>query len=139
MLWLLLFAAVLNELDWQKHIQKYLAIFLLLITVTGVLINNPELKQNINFILNKGSNPSFNQFFGEEMFDEIKEYTDYQSDNSNYNVISIGMHPSIAQYNNLNSLDSYQNNYSLEYKHKFRKIIAKELNKNSELKRYYDH
>ena len=139
MLWLLLFASVLNELDWRKHIQKYFAISFLIIVSGGALRLNPELSHNINFLLNNRSMPSFRQFFDKELFNKIKGYIDIEANNSDYHVISIGMHPSIAQYNNLNSLDSYQNNYSLAYKHKFRNIIAKEISKTSELKEYYDN
>ncbi len=49
------------------------------------------------------------------------------------------MHPSVAQYNGFYTLDSYQNNYRLEYKHEFRNIIASELDKNEELRIYFDY
>ena len=48
------------------------------------------------------------------------------------------MHPTIAQYNGFYTLDSYQNLYSLEYKNKFREIIADELEKNHRMKNYFD-
>ena len=138
MLWLLLLATVLNEIDWQKRIQRYSAILILLFVLRGTLLNNFELMENIRLNQNQSSSPTFRQFFAQEMFKEIKDLTDSDSNHGKYNVISIGMHPSIAQYNNLNSLDSYQNNYSLEYKNKFRKIIAPELIKSTELQSYFD-
>ncbi|MBM6972264.1 hypothetical protein H6A17_14720, partial [Mordavella massiliensis] len=41
-------------------------------------------------------------------------------------------------YNGLSCIDGYSNNYSVSYKHEFRKIIGKELEKNENLKTYYD-
>ncbi len=55
-----------------------------------------------------------------------------------YRVASIGLHPAISQYNGFYTLDTYNNVYPLEYKYKFRKIIAKELEKNKQLRKYYD-
>ncbi|WP_407926441.1 DUF6044 family protein [Aquibacillus kalidii] len=80
--------------------------------------------------------PSFREFFAEKQFEEIKDYIDRPQDS--YRVASIGLHPSIAQYNGFYTLDTYNNIYPLSYKYQFREIIAPELEKNSSLKRYYD-
>ena len=53
-------------------------------------------------------------------------------------MVSIGLHPAISQYNGFYTLDTYNNYYPLSYKHQFRKIIEKELDKNAQLKRYFD-
>lgn len=66
-----------------------------------------------------------NQFYAENMFEEIKEYTDKKTDV--YRVVSIGIFPSIDLQNGFYCLDGYSNNYSLEYKHESRFIIEKEL------------
>jgi hypothetical protein len=55
-----------------------------------------------------------------------------------YRVVSIGLHPAVAQYNGLYTLDTYNNFYPLSYKHQFLNIIAPELNKNKSLKSYFD-
>ena len=49
-----------------------------------------------------------------------------------------GFHPAIAQYNGFYTLDSYNNFYPLSYKHEFRKIIEKELEKNKTIRTYFD-
>ena len=72
----------------------------------------------------------------EEVFEEIdsiigEEKTEYQ-------VISLGMYPSIPLYNGYQCADGYSNNYDLAYKHQFRKIIRGELDKNEEVKKYFD-
>src|SRR5699024_9806710 len=65
-----------------------------------------------------------------------KSYIGKETDT--YKVGSAGLYPSIALYNGFYCIDGYSNNYSLEYKHEFRKIIENELNKNESLKAYFD-
>ncbi|MCY8694905.1 DUF6044 family protein [Bacillus inaquosorum] len=80
--------------------------------------------------------PTFREFYASEQFKEIKEYIGRPQDS--YRVASIGLHPSIAQYNGFYTLDTYNNLYPLSYKYEFRKIIEKELEKNARLKQYFD-
>jgi len=80
--------------------------------------------------------PSFKQFYAEEQFAEIKRYIGKPVED--YRVASIGIHPAIAQYNGFYTLDTYNNFYPLSYKHRFREIIAKELDKDKKLREYFD-
>ena len=80
--------------------------------------------------------PSFKEFYATEQFTDIKEFIGKPQDS--YRVVSIGLHPAIAQYNGFYTLDTYNNYYPLAYKHQFRKIIEKELDKNAQLKKYFD-
>jgi hypothetical protein len=80
--------------------------------------------------------PSVRQFYAVDEFRKIKSYIGKPL--SSYRVASIGLHPAIAQYNGFYTLDTYNNFYPLSYKHQFRKIIAKELDKSPTLKEYYD-
>lgn len=50
----------------------------------------------------------------------------------------MGIDPAAALYHGFYCIDGYSNNYDLEYKHKFRKIIAPELERNDWLKGYFD-
>lgn len=77
--------------------------------------------------------PNFREFYAEQQFDQIKKKV---QDLDGGKVASIGIHPAVAIYNGLNSLDGYTGNYPLEYKQSFGKIIQPELVKsgtNSEL------
>lgn len=76
------------------------------------------------------------EFYSEELFTKIKEHIGLPLDQ--YRVASIGLHPAIAQYNGFYTLDTYNNFYPLKYKHRFRKIIAKELDKNKKIGIYFD-
>lgn len=81
--------------------------------------------------------PSFKQFYAVQQFADIKHYIG--RDPAAYRVVSIGIHPAIAQYNGFYTLDSYNNFYLLTYKERFRNIIKGELNKSPKLKYYFDH
>lgn len=80
--------------------------------------------------------PTVKQFFAEEQFSAIKEYIDLPQEK--YRVVSIGIHPAIAQFNGFYTLDTYNNFYPLSYKYQFRKIIEKELAKNKTIRTYFD-
>ncbi|MFD2617788.1 DUF6044 family protein [Terrilactibacillus laevilacticus] len=104
-------------------------VVLLLIAQIGILFyfNDAFLYKN---------QPTVKQFFAVNQFQDIKKYIGKNP--SSYRVISLGLHPSIAQYNGFYTLDSYNNYYPLSYKYEFRKIIASELDKKASLKKYYD-
>ncbi|PLR77145.1 hypothetical protein CU633_12220 [Bacillus sp. V3-13] len=80
--------------------------------------------------------PTVKEFFAVEQFKEIKNYIGMPQED--YRVASIGLHPAIAQYNGFYTLDTYNNFYPLSYKHKFRQIIEKELEKNKSIRTYFD-
>ncbi|KHF28410.1 hypothetical protein LR68_02805 [Anoxybacillus sp. BCO1] len=80
--------------------------------------------------------PTFRAFYAEKQFQDIKQYI--KKPVHTYRVVSIGIHPAIAQYNGFYTLDTYNNFYPLSYKHQFRQVIASELNKNKKLKEYFD-
>jgi len=80
--------------------------------------------------------PSFREFYAEALFRDIRAYIGEPP--SSYRVASIGLHPAVAQFNGFYTLDTYNNFYPLSYKHAFRDIIAKELEKNRKLREYFD-
>jgi hypothetical protein len=81
--------------------------------------------------------PSIKGFFAEKQFAEISQYIGLEK--SKYRVLSLGMHPSISQYNGFYTLDGYCANYDKKYKLKFREIIKDEVKKNKVLREYYDY
>jgi len=99
---------------------------------------NKELKANLSSLIHYGkiNMPSYKEFYAEELFDEIK--TDIDEPLDLFRTISIGLYPAIAQYNGFYTLDSYQNNYPLDYKLAFRKIIKNELEKSDWNKWLFD-
>jgi len=110
---------------WQKRVRLCLVLQVLFLFVC-----------NDEIIYRVYGEPTVKQFYAVDLFQQIKEYIGQPQ--QTYRVGSIGLHPAIAQYNGFYTLDTYNNYYPLEYKHEFRKIIAKELDKNQELKTYFD-
>jgi hypothetical protein len=138
----------------QHKFTLYLVSFLLIFQIGCNVFNTPPvqmslvnyLRQNTlanhlreklmhrNYPISK--QPTFKEFASYSLFNDIKRHINKPLDS--YRVVSIGIHPSIALFNGFYVLDAYLTNYSLGYKHKFRKIIEKELSKNKKLREYYD-
>ena len=131
---MVLFALVTHEIiQYSKH--KIISYLFIATTFLLTLRGNIELRENFIPPLGDSQEPSFMQFFDTKLFDKIKGTEIIQS---NDKFISIGLHPSILQYNGLQTLDSYQNNYRLDYKHIFEKVISEEIEKNQDLKIYFN-
>ncbi len=138
-LWYIVFALTLVVITRiGRNTGKYIAIGLIAFQASFNLIHNPEWEQVIPYINDLSNAPpmSYRQFFAEDLFGQIREYIGKPVED--YRVVSIGLHPSIAQYNGFYTLDSYQHNYPLTYKHQFRRIIAPELAKNNRWEQYFD-
>ncbi len=75
-------------------------------------------------------------YYAEDVFEQIEEFIGEEK--SSYRTVSLGITPAAALYNGFYCLDGYSNLYPLEYKHEFREIIAKELEKSEELRVYFD-
>lgn len=123
--------AVGSSILWKLgKIWRYL-VGLAFILQLLILMND-----NYEIYYQKAHDPTFKQFYAVEQFNEIAGYIGKPK--SSYRVASIGLHPAVAQYNGFYTLDTYNNFYPLAYKHQFRKIIAKELDKSPEMKKYFD-
>lgn len=83
---------------------------------------------------------TWRQYYAEDLMEQIEACIVETSgmEKSEYRVASLGMSPAAALYHGFYCLDGYSNNYSLEYKHAFRKVIAPELAKNEAMRIYFD-
>ena len=59
-------------------------------------------------------------------------------DRKEYRIAHVGMSPAPALMHGFYTVDGYSNNYPLEYKHEFRRVIAKELEQVPETAVYFD-
>ncbi|MCQ2526246.1 MAG: DUF6044 family protein [Lachnospiraceae bacterium] len=80
---------------------------------------------------------TWEQFYASDLFEEVDEIIGM--DKADYRVVSYGIYPAAAAYNGFYCLDAYTNNYDVEYKHEFRKVIANELDKSEYLESWYDN
>lgn len=107
-----------------------------------------NIRQNSIWILNKSQYKnnrnvglmSWADYFAEDLMREIDAaiYEETGRTKEEYRVASLGMCPAVALEAGFYCIDGYSNNYSLEYKHEFREIIAKELEKCPGMKAYFD-
>ncbi|MDG6249247.1 DUF6044 family protein [Methanocalculus sp.] len=141
----------LNPLFWHLiyaislaiifHANKYGKIIVILLI--GIQIGclfcycGDENTQAGGYGLIQNQRMNFHDFFSVELFSEVKESIGKPVDS--YRIVCIGFHPAIAQYNGFYTAGSYQINYPLNYKDKFRTLIENELNKKMEIKNYFDN
>lgn len=97
-----------------------------------------DLKSNVAKLL-KGEDYymlTWRQFYAEDLFGQVDELIGRPKEE--YRVVSLGIYPAAAAYNGFYCLDAYSNNYDIEYKHEFRKIIEGELAKSRYLAEWFD-
>ncbi len=111
--------------------------------ITGVQIFwHSNLKPNLRRLMNSDYRAfSYNDYYAVGVLEQVEAYIRQTTGESveEYRVASLGIDPAAALYHGFYCLDGYSNNYSLEYKHAFREIIAPELAKSDYLKDYYDN
>jgi len=82
-------------------------------------------KTNLHTIQRNNSASSFNNYYAEHTFDQVKNIL--PKDLSSFKVVSYGLEPAVSLYNGFYTVDGYSVNYPLTYKKEFRPIIAKYL------------
>jgi hypothetical protein len=141
LLWIMLFAVSLEKLlnyNRQKRLIIILAFVFSFLMYGNVAYFNREIRYNLFKMVGiKIEEPTYQQFYDPALFSRIKEYIGLPL--HEYRIISLGLFPSIGTYNGFFSLDAYQVSYPLIYKHQFRELISKELDKNAEIKDYFDN
>lgn len=139
-LWYLGFAYILVRIYNRNY--KRLSYIICLCAAVAVLhepamyntirINSDKL--SLNFKGYEYSGLSYDEFFSKSLFDKVKEDINYNKEWA----AAFGMHPAVLSYNQIATLDGYHSWYTLEYKHKFRNIIAPELELSEKEKKYFD-
>lgn len=92
------------------------------------------------FIGREYSSISFEEYYAVGVMEQVKDYI-YKTTGErpeDYKVMSLGIDPGAAYYHGFYCLDGYSNNYSLDYKHKFREVIEPELEKSDYLRASFD-
>jgi len=80
--------------------------------------------------------PTFKEFYSKTLFDKIKE----QVAEDDLKVLTFGIHPAVAQYNNVVTEGGYAANYPLSKKHQFLNLLGEEWAKeNPENLKYIEH
>lgn len=120
-------------------VGKLAAICICLLPTLQLLKVNSGMYLNVNQI-NNGSGItgyiSWESWFAEDLMQEIDDAIG--RDKSTYRVAHLGISPAPSLMHGFYTVDGYSNNYPLEYKHRFREVIAAELEKNEEVRVYFD-
>lgn len=118
---------------------QILVISAIIYPTADVVLKNSFFYQNVNQY-NNGSKVtgyiSWESFYAEDVMQEIDQAIG--RDKSTYKVAHLGINTTPALMHGFYTVDGYSNNYSLEYKHNFRKVIAAELDKHPESAVYFD-
>ncbi len=143
-LWYLEFALVFSiwwkrKGGWQITLVKCVALLLLLLPTLNLIKPGSYFYQNVNQY-NNGSDItgyiSWESYYAEDLMSDIEQAIG--RDMSTYRVAHLGISPAPSLMHGFYTVDGYSNNYPLEYKHKFRRVIAEELTKNEETRLYFD-
>lgn len=110
--------------------------------LTGLtVLKESNLKPNLQKLLNDDyAAITYGDYYALGVMDQVQDYLRESTgmEPEQYRVASLGIDPAASLYAGFYALDGYSNNYSLEYKHAFREIIAPELNKSEYLREYFD-
>lgn len=110
--------------------------------ITGVrILLAGDIKSNIQKLRNPDYGLlDYGDYYALGVMEQVREFlTGYTGMGQDaYRVVSLGIDPAAALYHGFYCLDGYSNHYSLDYKHKFRRIISPELERSEYLKNYFD-
>ncbi len=81
--------------------------------------------------------PTYGSYLSAEVFGKAENMIG--SGKGDFKIACLGFHPSIAHLNGFKTIGGYNSLYPLEYKHRFRKIIAAELEKSEALRVGFDN
>ena len=139
---LLLLLRQLCEKRCVRNVILFTVTMILTVTTAEQILFQSNLKPNLQKTVNREYGAmSFRDYYAIDVLDQVQEYIydNFGERPEDYRVVSLGIDPAAALYHGFYCLDGYSNNYSLEYKHCFRKIIAPELAKSEYLEDNFDH
>lgn len=123
----------------RSPITKLLVLAVTLLPTVREVKENSYLYLNVNQYHNGSGITgyiSWESYFSEELMQDLEEAIG--RDMTTYRVAHLGISPAPALMHGFYTVDGYSNNYPLEYKHRFRQVIARELEKSEQTKLYFD-
>lgn len=124
---------------WQMPICKLLVLALVLFPTMNKIKEASYFYMNVNQI-NNGSDItgyiSWESYYAEDLMEELE--SEIGKDMTTYRVAHLGINPAPSLMHGFYTVDGYSNNYPLEYKHRFRKVIETELAKSEQTRLYFD-
>jgi hypothetical protein len=135
-LWLVLLIISLDIIAKVPRLKRWIP--LILVSQFFIfMLTNDETVHNYKKLIGKDNFPSYREYLAQNLFQQIKHDVPILPQDK---TLSIGLSPSIAQFNGLLTLDGLFSVYDLNYKLEFRKIFEKELEKVTwERREYFDN
>lgn len=133
--WFVIFALALAMMETAG--RQWRTITIPMVTAIALLQSVNDLAHTAQYADWIKGLPGFRSFYSEALFSSIRN--DIGRDRATYRVGSIGIFPSIALWNGFYTIDGLLPYYPLDYKKRFRAVIAGELAKDSTWRNYYDH
>lgn len=124
---------------WESPLVKLCVFAIVLLPTVNEIIHNSYFYRNVNQYNNGSAITgyiSWESFYSEDLMEDLEEAIG--KDLGTYRVAHLGINPTPALLHGFYTVDGYSNNYSLDYKHAFRKVIAAELEKAPETAVYFD-
>lgn len=125
---------------WEKGIGYGISLLLLAILSFSCLKGSMVKPCVEKLLLPDYEMISWSDYLALGVMDQVETFLQEQEglEKDQYKVASLGIDPAAALYHGFYCVDGYSNNYDVEYKHAFRKVIAPELEKSEWLRSYYD-
>ncbi len=132
-------ALVWKEFPKIGEMIKVLILVITMLPTIHLVKNASNLYDNVNEY-NHGSAytglPTWQEYYMQDVLAKVDEHIGREK--SEYKVAHVGFNPTPSLAYGFYTVDGYSNNYPLEYKHRFRKVIEKELEKAEDFRVYYD-
>ena len=125
----------------QRWVSAVIVLCLLGVCSLHVLWRSPFKLNFRDLVKLEGSTSlSWKGYYEPDQFREVADFIwdEYGLEQDQYRVGNLGLEPAVAITNGFYTIDGYSSVYSLSYKHKFRKVIEKELEKNEYNRQYFD-
>lgn len=129
-----------TALPQGRKIAAALLICHALFTMSHDAMRMADFPRALDAIFNKGpvdpNISTIDNFMAAGLFGDIKEHVGRPC--GDYRVASVGIEPAVSILNGFYSLDGFAVNYPLDYKRKFRRVIAGELARDDFKRDYFD-
>lgn len=124
---------------WTQKWVKTLAAILFLLPTIHLVLYNSYFYLNVNQINNGSAITgyiSWESFYAEDLMEKLD--LAIGKEKSGYRIAHLGVSPAPALMHGFYTVDGYSNNYPLEYKHRFRRVIEDELANAPATRAYFD-
>ena len=134
MLWVVLFVRSLTAIDLHQ-LGRWIPTMGVVAQLSIGFFAHDEILHNYRNLTGFSKFPGHQAFVAKPLFDAFKRHVGTPPDQ--FRVICLGFPPAVAWYNGLYTLDGLHAIYDLRYKNRFYRLMARELNRDPKLKKYF--